>query len=311
MEGESMPYFYFFQKDEDCRWLRKEIQEQFPKYLYEPVEFGGRKVKFYVILDWVRRADRGANLGWVKQMGGNVVQSVRDLPLGAGIFITGYDSDVEERRAAEKAGVPIVDRACPWIKELKEQILALDPAAHRAVVMIDETHMVYQCYKSIIPADAVVVQPENMEERISRAMSGGERRAIALLAYAVFRPADARRAGDFISTKYPNPGNMLDGYKRSLCSWTRQGLLEEIEEIVPRERLGSVWIICSSDGDRSTRSIIAEVRDRGAVPVVVRNQAEIPETVRDDDRIGVLMAPIPMSREALALKETIQSRFSR
>lgn len=306
-----MAYFYFFKQDENCRWLRKEIQEQFPKYLYGPVEFGGRMVKFYVILDWVRRSDRGANPGWVKQIGGNVVPSIRDLPPGAGIFITGYDCDIAERRAAEKSGVPIIDRACPWIKEFREQILALDPATHRAVIMIDENHMVYECYKSIIPADAVIVQPGNVRERVAQAMAGGEKRALSLILYTVFRPVDATRAGEFISAHYPHPGNSLEGYKKSLCVWTRQGLFGEIEEAVPRENLGSVWIICSSDGDRSTRSLIDEVRERGADPVVIRTPEEVPRTVGENDRIGVLMAPVPMPREALSLKEDIRGRFSR
>jgi 4-hydroxy-3-methylbut-2-enyl diphosphate reductase IspH len=303
-----MAVFYFFEKDDNCRWLRKEIREQYSKYLFGPVEWEGRQVKFYVILDWVMRTDRGANLEWVKEFGGNVVPSVEDLPLEAGVFITGYDCDLEERRELEARGIPIIDRACPWVKEFRDQLLSLDQTTHQAVVMIDQGHMVRECYRSIIPTDAILVGHNDFVERIRTAKD--PRRALKLIVYTVFRPQDAERASDFIRKEYPHPANDLDGYKRSLCVWTKQGLLEEMREAIPRERLKSVWIICSSDVDRSTRSLINQATDCGAEPLILRSAADIPVQVADGDRIGVLMAPIPMPRAALALKEEIRRRFT-
>ena len=55
-----MAYFYFFRHDTNCNWLMKEVKEVYPQYLFEPVEYRGRRVKFYVILDWVFRVNRGA-----------------------------------------------------------------------------------------------------------------------------------------------------------------------------------------------------------------------------------------------------------
>jgi 4-hydroxy-3-methylbut-2-enyl diphosphate reductase IspH len=302
-----MPYFRFFKKDENCRWLRKEILEHYPEYLYGPVDHEGKPVRFHVILDWVMRENRGANAQWVKEIGGNVVQSAKDVPAGDGVFITGYDCDIEERRDLENRGVPIVDRACPWVKEFRDQLLALDPSTHQAVVMIDEGHMVYQCYRSIIPADAILVQPEDFRERIERLHDG--RRALKLIVYTVYRPKDAERVILYIEENRANGANDLRGYEKTLCVWTKQGLFEEMAALIPAERLGEVWIICSSDADRSTRSIINEVADQGAVPRVIREESEIPGSPADDARIGVLMAPIPMPKKALAIKETIRKRF--
>jgi 4-hydroxy-3-methylbut-2-enyl diphosphate reductase IspH len=303
-----MPYFRFFEKDENCRWLRKEILEHYPKYLYGPVDHEGRSVRFHVILDWVMRENRGANAQWVKEIGGNVVQSARDLPEGDGVFITGYDCDIQERRDLERRGVPIVDRACPWVKEFRDQLLALDSSTHQAVVMIDEGHMVYQCYRSIIPRDAILVQPEDYRERIDRERDPG--RALRLIVYTVYRRKDAENVIAHIREFHGHPLNILDGYEKTLCVWTKQGLFEEMAAVIPAERLTEVWIICSSDADRSTRSIINEVADRGALPRVIREESEIPDSPPDDARIGVLMAPIPMPKKALAIKETIRKRFA-
>jgi hypothetical protein len=250
-----MPYFRFFKKDENCRWLRKEILEHYPEYLYGPVDHEGKPVRFHVILDWVMRENRGANAQWVKEIGGNVVQSAKDVPAGDGVFITGYDCDIEERRDLENRGVPIVDRACPWVKEFRDQLLALDPSTHQAVVMIDEGHMVYQCYRSIIPADAILVQPEDFRERIERLHDG--KRALTLIVYTVYRPKDAERVILYIEENRANGANDLRGYEKTLCVWTKQGLFEEMAALIPAERLGEVSARATRTGPldpSSTRS---------------------------------------------------------
>jgi hypothetical protein len=146
-----MVYFYYFQNDHNCKWLMKEVRQEYPKYIFDPIEYEGKKVKFYVILDWVFRKNRGANMEWIKELGGNFVQSFKDLPEGAGIYITGYDSDIHELKQAEKRGIPIIDRACPWVRQFKKQIQDINRQTEQAVIMIDKGHMVYDCYKVASP----------------------------------------------------------------------------------------------------------------------------------------------------------------
>jgi 4-hydroxy-3-methylbut-2-enyl diphosphate reductase IspH len=302
-----MAYFYFFQKDTNCTWLMKEVREVYPKYIFEPVDYQGRKVKFYVILDWVFRINRGANMDWIKEFGGNYVRSFEDLPEGAGIFITGYDSDVQELEEARKRGIPVIDRACPWVRQFKKQLESMNTHTEQAVIMIDKGHMVYDCYRTIFPEDSIFILPENFSEEISRHKNPDK--SLRLIVYTVFRKKDAENVERFISEHYPHPGNNLEGYKKSLCVWTRQGLIEEIEEKIPQHHLDRIWIICSSEVDRSTKSLINEARERGCGVEIIKTRDDIPATSGKDSRIGVLMAPSPMPKEALEIKEIIKRRF--
>ncbi|MEJ2663012.1 MAG: hypothetical protein P8107_03065 [Spirochaetia bacterium] len=304
-----MAYFYFFRHDTNCNWLMKEVKEVYPQYLFDPVEYRGRRVKFYVILDWVFRVNRGANMDWIKEFGGNYVRSFEELPQGAGIFITGYDSDVRELQQARERGIPIIDRACPWVRQFRKQLESMNTQTEQAAIMIDKGHMVYDCYKSIFPPDSIFILPSNYKEEIPAQKDPAK--SLRLIVYTVFRKKDAENAERFIREHYPHPDNNLEGYKKSLCVWTKQGLVEEMEEEIPRYNLEQIWIICSSEVDRSTKSLINEAREHGCEARIIKHRDDIPASVAADARVGVLMAPIPMPKKAVEIKEIIKQRFSR
>ena len=67
----KMSYFYFFKNDGKCKWMINEIKKNYPKYLCDPIEFEGKKVKFYAILNWNLKEGKGANLKWVEESGTN------------------------------------------------------------------------------------------------------------------------------------------------------------------------------------------------------------------------------------------------
>ncbi len=58
---------------------------------------------------------RGGNPQWIDEIDVNVVQFVKDLPPDAGIYITGYGSDLIELEKARKNGIPVIDNRCPKI----------------------------------------------------------------------------------------------------------------------------------------------------------------------------------------------------
>jgi 4-hydroxy-3-methylbut-2-enyl diphosphate reductase IspH len=301
-----MAYFYFFKKDDNCKWLMKEINELIPKYLFKPIDYNGKKTKFYVVLDWIVKKNRGANLKWIDEIGVNYVEKYSDLPENSGIYITGYDADIQEVEDAKKKGIPIIDHACPWVSQLRKQLLNINHNTHQCILMIDEGHMVYECFKSAFPKDIIIVQHNNYKEKLKVFKN---KKPSYLLVYTVFRKKDAENISKFIEKEYPHPDNILNNYKKTLCVWTKQGLFEELEEHLPEKKLDEVWIICSSDKDRSTMSIINEVNEHGAKPVIIKEKEDIPMTVKENNRIGILNAPIPIPKKIRELKNFIKDRF--
>ena len=316
-----MLYFYFFENDKECKWMKKEIDDLYPLFLHEPVsmedikankmklinEFEG-KIKFYMILQWVWGKTRGANLEWLAEIGVNYVKTVNDLPPNSGIYITGYDRDLVEYEELKKRGVPIIDHACPWVLRLKDQILNV-PDTKQMVLMIDEDHMVYNCYQSIFPKDIIIISPEKFEEEIASKRNG---KPLYFAIYAVFRKKDAERVVDFINKNYPHPDNDLDMKRliNTLCCWVHQGVFEELADVVKKHIIKTIWLICSSTGDRSTMSLINDIKELNLEMVVIRNQDEVPISVTEDSRIGVLLAPIPVSSKIKGIISLIKDRFA-
>lgn len=297
-----MPYFCFFEFDGSCAWMRKQIEETYEKYLRGPIDYQGRKVRFYAVLSWVMENGHGANPRWVEKSGYSIVRSLADLPDGAGVLVTGYDADAEELTALRRKGTPIIDKPCPWIRRLKET-LERDDEKRQRVLMIDTEHMVHRCFRSIYPRGTIVVDMDDYADRLARERDG---RPLALAAYATFRPADVEAVAAYISKTYPHPDNETAKAADTLCMWTGQGILEEITRRVEDERLDEVWIVCSSAKDRSTKSLIRQVRDAGAEPLLIDAEDAIPSTTDSGKRIGVLCAPIPLDRERTAIKERLR-----
>lgn len=301
-----MAQFYLFENDGECNWMQNEIEEYYPKYLKEPIDFQGRKVKFYGILEWVFGKKRGVNIEWLNEMNLNYVNSIDDLPVGAGIFTTGYDADLVELEEARKKGIPIIEHPCPWIKQLRKQLQNVNHESHQCVFMIDTDHMVHDCYKSIFPDDLIIIQPDNYIEKIK---NNKNEKPLQFLTYATFREKDAVRVIEYINKYYPHKENILDGYKKTLCMWTKQGLLEEIESSIKRKQLDEIWVVCSSEVDRSTMSIINEIRENGSKPVIIKTEQDIPQSIKEDSTIGVLLAPIPLSTKGRNIINIIKERY--
>jgi 4-hydroxy-3-methylbut-2-enyl diphosphate reductase IspH len=292
--------------DGQCKWTEKELAEQIPKYLNDPVDFNGNKVKFYLILKWIKNNKRGTNMNALKEIGVNYVESIEQLPEEAGIYVTGYDADIEELEKAKKSGIPIIERPCPWVRQLRDQIMDVNADTHQCIIMIDTDHMVYDCYKSAMPEDTIVVDPNNYKTKISEKKN---KKPINLLVYATFRKQDAERVIDYIKSNYDHQDNILHSYQKTLCCWTKQGLLEEVEIEVRNQNLEQIWVICSSEHDRSTISILSQIKEAGAKPVIIKEINDIPDKIDGNLRIGVLFAPIPLSTNAKNIKNKIRERF--
>ncbi len=289
-----MPYFYFFRNDAPCKWITKEIINKFPKYLRDPVIYNEKPVKFHINLEWIRNETRGANKEWLDEIKVNYINSINELPEGDGIYVTGYDSNVKELEELKKSGIPIIDAPCPWVRQLKEQLTEVNSVTHQCILMIDEDHMVHDCYKSIYPKDIIIVQADNFREKLKDIIIT---RPVYLMVYAAHRWKDAEDLEEYIKNKYPHTDNILDNYKKTICHWVRQGIFEEIREKGIEEKLDEIWVICSSIGDRSTKSIVRAIEELGIKAVIISNKSNIPENFDGNLRIGIISAPIPISHK--------------
>jgi 4-hydroxy-3-methylbut-2-enyl diphosphate reductase IspH len=302
-----MNKFYFFKSEPMCRWLLNEIIESYPKYLRDPIEYNGKKVKFYAILNWVSGGGRGLKPKWATERNFNIVETIYDLPEGAGIYTTGYDANLAELEIAYNKGIPIIERPCLSMRELRNKLLNLNPKTHQLIFMIDDGHIIHECYKSKLPDDAIIVQEYNFEKIITQYKIT---KPIYLLVYPAFRVKDALKLIKFINENYPHPDNYLDSYITTRCLWSKQGLLEEIEEKVKAEKLDEIWIICSSEIDRSAQSVINEVKETGANYLIIKSEEDIPKCVESGKNIGVLRTPIPLTKNVEEIILRIKEKFA-
>lgn len=302
-----MSNFYFFKSEPMCSWLLNEIIESYPKYLREPIDYNGKKIKFYAILNWVSGSGRGIKPKWAVERNLNIVNTIYDLPEGAGIYTTGYDANLEELEIAYNKGIPIIERPCISMRDLRDKLLNLNPKTHQLIFMIDEGHIIHECYKSKLPDDVIIVQEFNFEEILIKHKI---KKPIYLLVYPAFRVKDALRLIKFINENYPHPDNYLNSYITTRCLWSKQGLLEEIEEKVKTEKLDEIWIICSSEIDRSAQSVINEVKESGAKYLIIKNEKDIPKSVESGKNIGVLRTPIPLTKSVEGIILKIKEKFA-
>ena len=302
-----MGYVYFFKKDGMCRVLtglmRNKVHET---YLHGPVPYKGEMVKFYLILHWLHRNDHGADLGFLDKYNLNYVNTINDLPTGAGALSAGYDVDLSDLKVIQEKNIPFIDKSCPRIKRLRKQLLSGNPDTHQFVFMISEHHLVYECFKCAFPRDIIIVDPDNYRERIVKLRN---EKPVHLFVYGVFRPKEVQSVIEFINERYPHPLNNMDGYNETRCCWTRQGLLEEIQLSIQEEELDEVWVICTNVSDTSTRSIIKEIEENKAQPVIIKNELDIPMKMEEKKRVGVLIAPIPSADKGRKLVSVIKERF--
>lgn len=255
----------------------------------------------------MKTGSRGVSKEWLDEIKINYIDTIEELPQGDGIFITGYDCDINDLEEIKRKKIPLIEAPCPWIRVLKKQILSGNPLTHRYVIMIDEDHMVHHCYQSAYPSDTVVVQADNYQQRLEKAAIN---KPVYLLVYAAHRYKDAEDLATYIHNRFPHKDHILDNYKKTVCHWVQQGLFEEIHEKGRNERLDHLWIVCNSRGDRSTKSIVRSAEELGIKPVIVAQEKDIPQYVSENVRVGVVTAPIPMPhKKRKAILHTIRRQF--
>jgi 4-hydroxy-3-methylbut-2-enyl diphosphate reductase IspH len=296
-----MPQLYYFQKDGRCDFVKRTLKNDIPRYVEKDSPTPEGDVPYYINLEWNAHGTGGVPPQWLEENKLRYIRNVRELPEGAGVFVTAYDGNQEELAELKARGVPVVERPCPWMVVLKREFQRVAPT-HRCVILLDQT-MLYNNYKSIFPPGALIVSLDNYRERLEQLEPG---RPVHFTAYATFRRKDADEVVEYVKRHFPHPEHVF--HFQGICGWvSRQGLFEEIGQAVKQHALEQVWVVASSVENRSVKSILQEIADQGARPVVLHAPEDVPQ-VDESVRVGIIRAPIPYHREEEVLT-TIRERY--
>ncbi len=293
-----MAHFYFFENDKRCNFVNKILQSQFYKYISDNESSVGSDVRYYINLEWNNVNGKGIDVSFLDKNKIRYVKSIGELPQGAGLYISAYDADQEEISKVKAMGIPLIEKVCPWILALKKQILKVSHT-HQCIIMLDREHMVFNNYRSIFPENTIILNEENYKSQLKKVKEG---LPVHFIVYSTFRHKDASEVIQYIEENYYSKDNIY--WTKGICGWvSKSGIFEEIKNSIVNRSLDEVWIICSNENNRSVKSLIKEVRDNGAKARIIKDTDDVPLKLDKRLKIGVLIAPIPFSRENSIIKK--------
>ena len=295
-----MAEFFYFKYDGLCKFMAHELQHNLEKYLREPNTVDG--IRYYLNLEW-NTTNKEQTRRVMQGLGARFVDNIRELPPGAGIYITAYDGNPHEVEVCRQQQIPLVEGVCPWLKVLKRRLL--NPLeGYQYVFLTRDDHIVKKNYQCIFPEHTLCITLENFQERLQQALPG---RPLYFLPYLTMRRSDFERICAYMDIHHPHPENRYDD--ATLCGWVvHQGILEELEQEIRERQLDQVWVICNTLRDTSTMSMIMQVQDCGAEAVVITSLAEIPVMEDAGVRIGCACAPFPFPLAGKIMEE-IRRRY--
>lgn len=296
-----MSRFYYFQNDGRCPVMNKVLEKSVPEYLIDKKD--KEAVPYYFILDWNVVHHSDVYRDFLRSAGIRFVESIEDLPEGAGIFAGGYGGDPVALEEAKSKGIPLIDKICPWVEFLEEDIRSV-PQGYQCVILIDEFHIVYRNFQSLIPENAIIVNEKNFREKCGE-LDGSK--PVFLCVYATFRQKDFDDVKELIENLLPDLPHKFSS--RGICSWiTHNSLFDEIDYAFKELQLSQVWVICNSEYNRSVLTLINEIEDRGAEARLIKRMDDIPRDLPQSGNIGVIIAPVPFDKDR-AILDAIKERF--
>jgi 4-hydroxy-3-methylbut-2-enyl diphosphate reductase IspH len=290
---------YFFRHDGLCKYMSKIIRDDF-SFFSEDINKNKSNKKYYIIEDWITK--NGEKPKFLSESSYYSVRNIENLPEDAGVFNVAYDGNLEEINLLKKKDVEIIDKICPWMKHLKKELNSV-PDDYLCIMLISESHVTLKNYQSIIPEKTMIIDYNNYKEKLGKIKIA---QPIYLLSYPTIRKKELDEIINYIKNKFDNPENIFS--TKSMCCWTKQGLLEEINNAVTEKNLNEIWIICSSKSDRSTISIANEVKEHNIEPIYIKEFEDIPKVKKQNSRIGVLIAPVP-HKIAYFIKFAISKKY--
>ncbi|MBI3599181.1 MAG: hypothetical protein HY097_00865, partial [Nitrospinae bacterium] len=247
--------FYYFTRDGRCKWAKEQIARQIPKALMMKLS----KTPYYVIADWNSIDGKGIQKEYLSKMGIPYVNSVEELPEGAGVAVSAYDGDHQEIKYLREKGVPIYEQVCPWIKKLRD-IFLNNIEGYQYVFLCEEDHMIAVNYRNIFPEGTILITPDNYREKLDRL---NPNQPIFFIVYAAFRVKDSQRIIQYIKDNYNHPNNIY--HTDTICQWSggKNSIFDEVSKVYRNMNLDEVWVITSSEKNTSVKSLIREFTEVG------------------------------------------------
>jgi 4-hydroxy-3-methylbut-2-enyl diphosphate reductase IspH len=299
--------FYYFTRDGRCKWAKEQIARQIPYVLKMKLS----KTPYYVIVDWNSIDGKGIQKEYLAKKGIPYVNSIEELPQGAGVAVSAYDGDPLEIKQLKEKGVPIYEQVCPWIKKLRE-IFLNKIEGYQYVFLCEEDHMIAVNYRSIFPKGTLLVNPDNYKEK----MCGlNPNRPIYFIVYAAFRVKDSQQVIQYIKDNYNHPDNIY--YTETICQWAggKNSVFEEISEAYRNINMDEVWVINSSEDNTSVKSLIRELTETGLKYRLIKRIQDIEQIDNNFlqcKTIGVLRAPNPyyLEEDILSYIKNLDKRLN-
>jgi 4-hydroxy-3-methylbut-2-enyl diphosphate reductase IspH len=291
----AMQRIYYFKNGGRCRYTKALLEKVGPS-LFDDAGGNGDKARYFINLEWISSDSMGADRNFFEKMKIPYINTADELPPGAGLLLIGYEGDIDKIRELAARGIPMINKSCPFTShKLKNELQNVKPS-HQMVLLIDKDHVVYRNYRAIIPMDAIIVDPGNYAQELEKNRSG---KPLHFITYSTFRPKDIEKIISHIKRHYAHEENIF--FTDSLCFFIKSGLLEEIR--VKANALKQIWLISSPKKNRSLTSILDEIADTEAQPVLIHDVADIPRVQDSAGHFGVILAPMPYSKEKEILQE--------
>lgn len=288
------------EKDGRCVWLEnKVLKGLMPMAIRNSVNPFAQKV--FLIVDWISNdfGRVGVDLKWLKTLGVPVVEKAKDLPSGNDFKVinTGYDSIVEEEIILRSQGVDIIDKPCPFVRKLRD-IFTEHDGSQQIVLLCEDNHIVVKNYASIFPADLILVQMHNYQERIAQHSNG---KPIKLVPYVTFLETDAEQIMAFIRAFAPGQPAVCE---RTACIWVKSKAspIQEINQMPADQLLGVKHALLITTANSTNKSVISlenTLKQKGLEVVQIGSLKAFKafEQQHPQEKVLVVRSPIPNQAE--------------
>jgi 4-hydroxy-3-methylbut-2-enyl diphosphate reductase IspH len=290
----------YLKNDGRCKWLERKVLKGYYQEAIKASRIPGSK-KIYIIEDWLSNdnGNIGAHKPWLKADGVPVVKTFKDIPSAGdfSVFITPYDSILEEERELRDRGVEMTGEPCPAITKIRN-IFEKRDISYQYIFLCDSAHVIMRNYRSLYPEDMILIQMENYKEQINALALD---KPFILVPYVTFLPSQVKEIADYLSGRFPDRNcKVLDTY----CIWVKSPASPIVEiQNLSNEQLNGVSdaLLIQPHNTRNTSasSIAVSLSQRGlhVVPITSLFDMVKYKLKHGKNTVLVVKTPIPNTIE--------------
>ena len=284
--------------DGRCKWLQTRMLNQLFPEMIESSKNEAEKTK-YMIKDWVSNDNGrvGADLKWMAEIGVPLVETYKDITEKDVVVNTGYDSIYDEELDLRRRGIEFIDAPCPFVRKVRNEFEDIKEG-YQYVLLCEPNHIIIKNYKTLFPADMILVQMNNYEERITAQQNG---KPLYLVPYVTFLPKQSRQIYGFIQKEFPDRENK---YVDLSCMWVNSKVspIVEMNALTAEDLKGiedALIITTAKSTNKSLASLTITAEDMGLNVTAIGSLEEFLayEARHQNDRILLVRSPIPNMAE--------------